>query len=263
MLPKEYDVSEKTVLITGGARGIGRGIVQVLAESGAEVLVTALTNRYLGPFIDEMGAAGHHVYGITHDATKASEMERVVDRAMELWGRLDVFINAVGDSVTKDLVALPGSEGQLPVSDAEWRYLMDINLNSAFLGCRAVGPYMLEQRKGKVINISSVAGTRPQASRVGYSAAKAGLENLTRALAIEWSPYGVTVNTISPGFFPDPILASANDLERTTEMTRRRVPLGRPGLPKEVGLLALYLVSDASNYMTGTTISLDGGLSLL
>ena len=163
-MPKEYDVSEKTVLITGGARGIGRGIVEVLAESGAEVLFTALTNRYLGPFIDQMCAAGHHVYGITHDATKASEMERVMDKAMEIWGRLDVLINAVGDSPTKDLVALPGSEGQMPVSDAEWRMVREpfsfINIGTSYPARQIVAYNLIVNSPANIIG-PSIASIRP------------------------------------------------------------------------------------------------------
>ncbi len=262
MLPKELEVQDKTVVITGAARGIGKGIAQVLAEAGAKVLVTALTDHYLIPLAKQMAEAGHPIETLTADATKAQDMERTVAYALERWGHIDVFINNVGDAVPKPLVPLPG-QNTSPLSDDEWRYSIDINLTEAFMGCRAVGPHFLARRRGKVINIASFAALKGSPNLVAYSAAKAGVARLTQALAVEWAPYGITVNCIAPGQFPDPDQASPQDLERARQRAKSQVPLGRPGLPREVGLLALYLVSDASNYMTGQTIYLDGGLTAM
>ena len=156
MLPSEYEIERRTVIITAAARGIGKGIARVFAEAGAKVMVTALTDRYLQPLADEMAAAGHPVETISADATTAEEWGRTVDLALERWGHIDVLVNNLGDAVRKPLVPLPDAPGS-PMTDGEWRAIMDINLTQAFLGCRAVGPHFLERRQGKVINISSFA----------------------------------------------------------------------------------------------------------
>ncbi|MBI2166137.1 MAG: SDR family oxidoreductase [Chloroflexi bacterium] len=262
MAPKEFDIEGRTVIVTGAARGIGKGIVSVLAEAGARVLATALTDRYLGPLASEMAVRGHPIETLVADATKAADMDRTVQRGLELWGRIDVFINNVGDSVTKPVVPLPGSQGGLPITDEEWRYVLDVNLTQAFLGCRAVGPHMLSRRRGKVINISSFASAKVFVGQTGYAAAKAGLAQFTRALALEWAPFGVTVNAIAPGFFPDPETSTPEQMERARERARSLAPLGRSGETREVGLLALYMASDASNYLTGAVVYLDGGMTL-
>lgn len=259
MLPSEYEVEGKTVIITGAARGIGKGIARVLSESGARVMVTALTERYLGPLAQELAASGHPIETLTADATKAEDWQRTLDAALERWGHVDVLINNLGDSIRKPLVPLPGSEDGAPMTDEQWRFVLDVNLTQAFMGCRALGPHFLERRKGKVINISGTAARKGSPEALAYSAAKAGLTRLTQTLALEWAPYGITVNSIAPGSFPDPEIAEPSQLARSQEQAAKTVPLGRVGELREVGLLALYLASDASNYMTGQTIYLDGG----
>ena len=262
MVPKEFDIDRKTVIVTGAARGIGKGIVRVLAEGGAKVLATALTDRYLEPLAKEMASAGNPIETMLADATRSEDMERTVQRGLQLWGHIDVFINNVGDAVAKPLVPLPGSEGGTPLSDEEWRFVVDVNLTQGFLGCRTVGPHMLSRGRGKVINITSWAETKAAANATGYAAGKAGLAQFTKALALEWAPYGVTVNAIAPGQFPDPDTSTPEDVQRSRERSASMVPLGRAGELRDVGLLALYMVSDASNYMTGTTVFLDGGLAI-
>lgn len=260
MMPAEYSVEGKTVIVTGAARGIGKGIARVLAESGASVMVTALTDRYLKPLAQELAAAGHPIEALTADGTDADDWRRTVDTALERWGHIDVLVNNLGDAIRKPLVPAPGSGGE-PITDEEWRFVLDVNLTQAFMGCRAVGPHFLERSKGRVINISGVAARKGNPEALVYSAAKAGLVQLTQTLALEWAPYGVTVNSIAPGLFPDPETSDATQVARSRDSARDSVPLGRVGELREVGLLALYLASDASAYMTGETIYLDGGLS--
>ena len=261
MTPSEYSVKDRTVIVTAAARGIGKGIARILAEAGARVMVTALTERYLSPLAAEMSIAGHPIETLTADATKASDWDRTMDLAMERWGRVDVLINNLGDAIRKPLVPLPGSEDSSPISDAEWRSVLDVNLTQAFMGCRAVGPHFLERRQGKVVNVSSFAARRGVPGLLGYSTAKAGLARLTQTLALEWAPYGITVNSIAPGNFPDPETGNPDDVSSARKGAEKTVPLGRVGELREVGLLALYLASDASRYMTGETVYLDGGLT--
>ena len=261
MLPKEYDITARTIIVTGAARGIGRGIAWVLAEAGAKVMVTALTDRYLKPLADEMAAAGLPIEWLTADATKEEDWQRTVGLALERWGHIDALVNNLGDSITKPLVPLPGGEDRGPITDEEWRFVLDVNLTQAFMGCRAVGPHFLERGKGKIINISGIAARRGTPGSVVYSTAKAGLARLTQTLALEWAPHGIRVNSIAPGSFPDQVLGDASQLARSKERAKTEIPLGRVGDVREVGLLSLYLASDASNYMTGQTIFLDGGVT--
>ena len=261
MLPSEYSVEGKTVIVTGAARGIGKGIARVLAEAGAKVMVTSLTNRYLDPLAEEMASGGHPIEKLTADATKSDDWTRTVEYALDTWGHIDVLINNLGDAIRRTLVPLPGSSGGEPISDEEWRSVLDINLTEAFMGCRAVGSHFVERRQGKVINISAFAARKGSPEMLVYSVAKAGLARMTQTLALEWAPFGINVNCIAPGFFPDEVTSGPEGVAASQERADRLVPLGRVGELREVGLLALYLASDASNYMTGETLYLDGGLS--
>ena len=261
MLPEEYSVQGKSVIITGAARGIGKGIARVLAEAGANVMVTALTDRYLKPLAEEMAASGHPIETMTADATKAEDWRKTVDTALERWGRIDVLVNNLGDAIRKPLVPLPGGSSDAPITDDEWRFVMDVNLTQAFLGCRAVGPHFIERRMGRVINISAFAARKGSPDMLLYSVAKTGLARLTQTLSLEWAPFGVNVNCIAPGMFPDPETGDPQQVAASRERAKSNIPLGRVGELREVGLLALYLASDASAYMTGETLFLDGGYS--
>lgn len=250
----------KTVIVTAAARGIGKGIAQVLAESGAKVMVTALTNRYLEPLSRDMFQSGSPIETLIADATKSDDWSRTVGIALDCWGHVDVLINNLGDAIRKPIVPAPGSYGE-PMSDEEWHFILDLNLTQAFLGSRAIGPHFLERHQGKIINISGVSAKRGSSGALAYSTAKAGLVQFTQTLSLEWAEYGVTVNSIAPGAFPDPENGDPEQIAQSNERAKFQIPLGRVGRLREVGLLALYLVSDAASYMTGETIYLDGGLS--
>ena len=259
-VPPEFDIEGRTVIVTGAARGIGRGIVRVLADAGARLLVTALTDRYLGPLADDLRAAGHPIEPLVADATSRDDWDKTVSLALQRWGHIDVLINNVGDAISKDLVP-KGDSNDEPLTDDEWQKVVDINLTQGFMGCRAVGPHFLERRKGKVINVSGTAAVRGRPGLLAYSAAKAGLVRLTQALALEWADHGVTVNGIAPGYVPDPEVGDQGEVAKRREWARTAVPLGRVGEPREVGFLAMFLASDASNYLTGETVYVDGGVS--
>ena len=275
-MPVEFDITGRVVFITGAGRGIGKGIAQVLAEAGADIALNALTPKYVEPVAAEIAAAtGRRVVPIVADVTKPDEVRRAVDDVLATFGRIDVLVNALGDSIRKPLVTLPdshppgpgevatrGQETAAGVSDDELRFIMDINLTEALLCTRAVGPHMLARRTGKVINIASWTAHQGGRDMVLYTTAKTGLAGFTRAQALEWAPYNVHVNAISPGLFPDVVTSGEERVRQTAQRAEQTVPLRRPGRLREVGLLALYLASDASDYMTGQTIMLDGGLGL-
>lgn len=264
MLPAEFDVTGKVVFITGAGRGIGRGIAGVLAEAGADVALNALTPRYVNAAAAEIAAAsGRRVVPVVGDVTQPDTVRRAVDSVLTTFGRIDVLVNALGDSIRKPLVTLPGKQGGAAgVSDDELRFIMDMNLTEALLCTRAVGPHMLARRSGKVINIASWTAHSGGRDMVIYTTAKTALAGFTRAQALEWAPYGVQVNAVAPGLFPDVVTAGEERFQQLTQRAEQTVPLGRAGRLREVGLLALYLASAASDYMTGQTILLDGGLGL-
>jgi NAD(P)-dependent dehydrogenase (short-subunit alcohol dehydrogenase family) len=264
MKPQAFDVTDKVVLITGAGRGIGKGIAQVLAEAGAHLAINSLTTRYVEGVAAEIAEnSGCRVIPVVGDVTKAAGVRDVVDSVMQTFGRIDVLVNNLGDAIRRPLVALPGqAETTAELSDEDISFVMDVNLTEAFLCTRAVGPHMLERRSGKVINISSWTARQGGGEMVVYTAAKTALAGFTRAQALEWAPYGVHVNCIAPGIFPDPVTVGEERARQTAERTADTVPLGRPGELREVGYLALYLASAASDYMTGQTLYLDGGMSL-
>jgi NAD(P)-dependent dehydrogenase (short-subunit alcohol dehydrogenase family) len=264
MMPAEFDVTGKVVFVTGAGRGIGKGIAQVLAEAGADVALNALTPRYVENVAAEIAAASRRrVVPVVADVTKANGVGRAIDQVLATFGRIDVLVNALGDSIRKPLVSLPGSEnGAAPISDEDLKFIIDINLTEALLCTRAVGPHMLARGSGKVINIASWTAHQGGGDMVLYTTAKTALAGFTRAQALEWAPHGVHVNAIAPGIFPDVVTGGEERVRQSEERARQTVPLRRTGKLREVGFLALYLASAASDYMTGQTILLDGGLSL-
>ncbi|MFQ5899789.1 MAG: SDR family NAD(P)-dependent oxidoreductase [Candidatus Methylomirabilia bacterium] len=261
----EYDLSGKVAFVTGAGRGIGKGIAQVLAEAGADVIINALTARYVEALAaDIRKATGRRVMPLVADVTKSDEVERAVNHILDEFGTLHILVNNLGDAIRKPLVPIPGQEADssTPLTDEELRLIMDLNFTATVLCSRAVGPHMLSRGSGKVINIASFAAVKGTPALTIYAAAKTALVGFTRALAVEWASYGVQVNGIAPGLFPDPLTVGEEGYRQRVQQASQAVPLRREGRLREVGLLALYLASSASDYMTGQTLYLDGGLTL-
>lgn len=257
----EFNVDGKKVLCVAGGRGIGKGIALAFAEAGADVAITGLTTVGANQVADAVRSLGQNGLAFAGDATKSSDMERLASDVLGQFGHVDVLVNCLGDSIVKPVVTLPdgGSPG---MTDADWHNIIDINLTEAFQGCRAFGAQFLERRQGCVINISSFAGFRGAAKRSAYDAAKAGLTRFTESVAMEWAPFGIRVNAIAPGVFPDPDQTYTEAQYGAQEAIRGRVPLGRLGRLKEVGYLAVFLASPAAEYVTGQTWIIDGGLGI-
>jgi NAD(P)-dependent dehydrogenase (short-subunit alcohol dehydrogenase family) len=261
MLP-EFDLSGRTVLITGAGRGIGKGIARVLAEAGCDVAINGLTDANASKVAAEIRDMGRRGISVAADVTRLAEMERVAERVLGEFGHLDVLINCLGDSIRGTIAPLPEGNGHV-MTEADWHSVIDINLTQAFTGCSAFGKYFLERRSGTVMNISSFAALRPRANIVAYAAAKAGLTRFTESVALEWAPYDIRVNAIAPGQFPDTDFMSDDELRQRDERAAGEIPLRRVGRLREVGLMAAYLASDAARYVTGQTFYIDGGLTLV
>jgi NAD(P)-dependent dehydrogenase (short-subunit alcohol dehydrogenase family) len=234
----------------------------VLAEAGADVVINSLTDKYVTSVAADIArATGRRVAPLVADVTRTAEVERAVAWILGEFGALHILVNNLGDSIRKPLVPLPGTSGA-PITDEELRFVMDVNLTCALLCTRAVGPHMLARGSGKVVNVSSFAAHRGGASLVLYTAAKTALTGFTRSLALEWAPHGVHVNAVAPGLFPDPVTVGEAGYAERLDNARKTVPLRREGRLREVGLATLYLASRASDYMTGQTLYLDGGMTL-
>jgi NAD(P)-dependent dehydrogenase (short-subunit alcohol dehydrogenase family) len=256
-----FDVTGQKVLITGAGRGIGKGIALAFADAGADVAVSALTPTGVNQVAEEVRALGRRGLALTGDATKAADMDRVARQTLEEFGQVDVLVNCVGDAIRKPVVKLPGSSTE-GMTEEEWHFIVDINLTEAFMGCRALGPHLLERRQGCVINVSGWAAFRGRPESAAYDASKAGVMRLTECLAQEWAPYNVRVNSIAPGSFPDPAQMSPEAYQARDEAAQGQIPLGRVGRLKEVGYLAVFLASPAAAYVTGQTWGVDGGVSI-
>jgi NAD(P)-dependent dehydrogenase (short-subunit alcohol dehydrogenase family) len=248
-----FDASEKKVFIAGAGRGIGRGIAEVFAEAGADVGLGALTPQYVEEAAATIAAtSGRLAIPIVRDLTRPEEVVTAVDEVVDRLGRIDVLVNCVGDAIRGPLDSTSEDDIQLTLG---------LNLISAIWCCRAAGRFLKSQGGGKVINVSSVSAARGGGDLSVYTAAKTGILGLTRALALEWAPYNVQVNAISPGIFPDP-MSQSPDTRSRLEAMGRELPAQRLGHTREVGYLALYLASSAADYVTGQTVFIDGGMSL-
>ncbi|UCF82432.1 MAG: SDR family oxidoreductase [Desulfobacteraceae bacterium] len=267
MTLQEFDLTGKVAIVTCAGRGIGKAIALCFAQTGATTVVAARTESQIEQTRKEIEEGGGKCLSISTDVTKDEDVERMASKAVDTFGKVDILVNQVGGSGGGSIVPLPGHRGFLSGGDSQaslsklaWQHCMDTTLTSVFLCCRSVGPFMIEQKRGKIINVSSMAAAKGFANLVPYTVSKAGVAMFTRSLALEWVRYNINVNGIGPGYIPtaftEPML---NDLKRRKKLLRS-VPLGRFGEPREIGLLAVYLASPASDYLTGQTIYIDGGI---
>jgi 2-deoxy-D-gluconate 3-dehydrogenase len=263
----DFDLTGRKALVTGAGRGIGKGIALALAEAGADVGVTAFGEANARQVASEISAIGRKGFGWAADGTRVEPMQRLAEQALAALGGLgglDILVNCIGDSIRADVASNPSNgEQRKTLTERDWHTVIDINLTQAFVGCHVFGPHFLGQKHGSVINVSSFAAFRPGAHMSAYAAAKAGLTRFTESLALEWAPNGIRVNAIAPGTFPDPEQLGAAEWQRRQEQGPTDVPLGRFGYLREVGLLAIYLSSPAAAYVTGQTVSIDGGRTLV
>lgn len=253
-LKELFDLTGRVAIVTGGSRGLGEEMAQGLAEAGAALMLCARREQWLTPTLDAFGSRGHRVEGMVCDVAAPDQVQAVVDKTMSAYGRVDILINNAGISW--------GAEPEdMPLD--KWQKVIDINLTGAFLFSQVAGREMLKAQYGRIINIASIAGLHASvtgAHYAGYAASKAGLMGLTRELAASWGRSNIRVNAIAPGFFhsrlADPAIVHAEPHIKATS------PIPRVGDAGELKGVAVFLASDASNYITGQTIVVDGGRTI-
>lgn len=265
----EFNITGQKAVVTGASRGIGRVIALAFAEAGVDLCLAARSADALEDVARKVRARGARCIAVPTDVTSEQDVERMARRALDELGEVHILVNNAGAMIVKPLVPLPGfnpgTAGALPdffepMSLKEWHQVLDTNLKGAFLCMRALGPHMIEKKRGTVINIASTAAVKSGRYMSSYDTSKGALAQLTRSMAVEWARYGITVNGIGPGY----IHTELNDIAMRDERLKSRIlseiPLRRLGAEREVALLAVYLASPAARYMTGQTVFLDGGL---
>lgn len=243
----------QVAMVTGAGKGLGRAIAHGLAEAGAAVLLVARTRADLVAVAEEIEQRGGRAAIAVADVTDSAQVDAAVAICTGTFGRLDTLVNSAGGSLRK---------ASLDITDAEWDGVVAANLSSTFKACRAAGRLMVAQGAGSIINIASTAGLRGRAGNAPYSAAKAAVINLSRALAMEWAPHHVRVNVLAPGRFLTPLTEAEMSVPEKHDAFVRQVPLGRIGQPAELKEIAVWLASNASAFVTGSTITIDGGQTL-
>ncbi len=253
-LSQLFDLTGRVALVTGGSRGLGLEMAEGLAEAGARLMICARRDQWLTPALEELRRAGFTAEGSLCDVADPIQVQRVVDETVAAYGRLDILVNNAGLSWGERAETMPLDK---------WRKVIDTNLTGAFLFSQAAGRQMLAQQSGCIINIASVAGLHASVNGphyVGYAASKAGLMGLTRELAAEWGRQGIRVNAIAPGFFHSRLADAAIPLAEPG--IKAYSPIPRVGEPGELKGLAVFLAADASSYITGQVIVVDGGRTI-
>jgi NAD(P)-dependent dehydrogenase (short-subunit alcohol dehydrogenase family) len=243
------DIEGKVAVVTGGSTGIGRALVEGLAEAGADVVPMSRRREQVEAAAAAVEQRGRRTLRITADVTSRESLERARDEVLRALGQVDVLVNCAG--ITK-------RQATLDMEECDWHAILDTNLMGTLRACRIFGPHMLERGWGRIINIASIASFVSLYEVAAYGASKAGVASLTRSLALEWGPRGVTVNAIAPGIFPTDLNRALLETPRGQELLVR-TPLKRYGRVEELQGAAVFLASAAASFVNGEVLVVDGG----
>lgn len=243
-------IKDRVAIVTGGDRGIGRAIALRFAREGAHI---AIANRDEGrgrETVREIEGLGGKAAAVRTDLRRVAEIEAMVEAVVRQFGRIDILVNNAGVGAGKKALEL---------TEDDWDQVIDTNLKGLFFCCQKVAPVMIRQKRGKIINVSSILAEVGFAGMAHYCASKAGVKLLTQGLAIDLAPHGIQVNAIGPGTIETDLNRATLAIPHERQVRLARIPMGRLGAPEDIPGAAVFLASDDSNYMTGQTIYVDGG----
>lgn len=245
-----FQLTGKTALVTGGGGGLGHAICRAFASAGARVAVTDVSLDRAGDAVNLIRNDGGEALAEALDVAHKADVERVVARVLQEWGKIDVLVNCAGR-------AIRGTA--LDYTEKDWDTIIGVNLKGTFLCCQAAGRHMAERRSGKIINIASIGGFIAYPGSIAYLASKGGVLQLTRGFAVELAPFNVQVNAIAPSLFDTPMVAGTRSDPESQRYFMERTPAGRMGRPEEIVGAAIFLAAECSSMVTGHTLAVDGG----
>lgn len=252
MRDNQFDLTGKVAVVTGASRGLGQYLGRALARAGADLVITSRKLADLTPFKKEIEALGRKALALELDLRDEVSIRAMAPKAIEHYGRVDVLVNNAGCNVRKPAIA---------VTWEDWNLVLDTNLRGSFFVAQTFAPHMIANGYGRVINIGSVTSVFGYAGIGPYCASRGGIKQLTMSLADEWGAQGINVNCLAPGWFQTKQNAVLYENTEWVEYLKDRIPLKRPGQPNDLNGAIVFLASDASAYITGQTLLVDGGIS--
>ena len=247
-----FDLTGKTAIVTGTSRGLGQYFARALAKAGADLVITSRELSSLTEFRKEIETLGKKALPVRLDVLSQCDIENMVQTAIEEYGKIDILVNNAGLNIRK-----PSTE----VSRQDWDTILDTNLKGSFFCSQAVGKEMIKRNYGKIINIGSCTCVFGMEGIAAYTASRGAILSITRSLAAEWGKFGITVNVLAPGWFKTAQNAALYKNKEWLKYITERIPLNRPGRPNDLDGAVVFLASDASQYITGQMIMVDGGFT--
>ncbi|MCG3116837.1 MAG: 3-oxoacyl-[Candidatus Manganitrophus sp. SA1] len=243
------DLQGNVALVTGGAQGIGKSIVGLLADCGASVVVSDVNRETAEKTVAELTAQGKKAMAVQANVARGEEVKAMVDSVVSQWGKIDILVNNAG--ITRDTLLLR-------MKDEDWDAVLSVNLKGTYHCMKAVLSSMSKQRRGRIINISSIVGVIGNAGQANYAASKAAVIGLTKTVAREYAGRGITVNAVAPGFIDTAMTAVLS--AEVKENLMKQIPLARLGSPSDIANAVVFLASDRAGYMTGQVLHVNGGM---
>jgi NAD(P)-dependent dehydrogenase (short-subunit alcohol dehydrogenase family) len=252
MVKNFFDLSGRVALVTGASRGLGQYFGRALAEAGADLIVTARRPEDTHAFAGEIRALGRRVASVALDVRDEASIKKMAEEAEAAFGQIDILVNNAGGNVRKPA---------LDFTWEDWNKVLDTNLRGTFFVAQAVAPGMIRRGYGRIVNIGSVTAVFGYGAIAPYCASRGGVKQMTMALADAWGRQGITVNCLAPGWFQTAQTKALYDNPKWVEYLCERIPLGRPGQPNDLDGAIVFLASEASRYVTGQTLLVDGGIT--